>query len=245
MSTRFETSSGLPQYFKSIDGLSKPLTKDEELELAARIQLGDECALNKLVQANLKFVVTLANKFIGMGVPIDDLIQEGNIGMWTAARKFTPDRGVKFITYAQFYIRKALNNALVDQGKVVRLPMNQEYDLYKQRIAGEDVLPQAVAIDKQVSDEDDTTLGDLILRTDFQDPVEMDEKAALVTKMLGLLKPSEREIVELFYGFTGTGEGDDDGLSTAKIAEMVNKTPAEVNRALKVARARMRKEIGA
>jgi len=104
--TRFETSAGLPQYFKSLDGLARPLSKCEEGALADRIQLGDDEALNSLVTANLKFVVTLANKFIGMGLPIDDLIQEGNAGLIEAARKFTSDKDVKFITYAQFWIRK-------------------------------------------------------------------------------------------------------------------------------------------
>lgn len=236
--TRFETSAGLRQFFKSIEDIAKPLSKDEERALAIRIQAGDECAVNSLVQANLKFVVTLANKFIGMGVPIDDLIQEGSIGLYKAARKFSSDRDTKFITFAQFYIRKQLNEAIVNQGKLVKLPMNQEYDLYKRRVAGEEVNTATVQIDKPVGEEDDTTLGDLILRQEFEDPFVADEQAKLVSKMLGLLKPSEREIVELFYGFSGDG----DGYSTKEIAEMVDKTPAEVNRALKVARARMRKE---
>ena len=85
---RFETAKGLPQYFQSLDKVSVPLKKAEELELATRIQAGDEAALNSLVQANLKFVVTLANKFIGMGLSIEDLIQEGNAGLIEAARKF-------------------------------------------------------------------------------------------------------------------------------------------------------------
>ena len=237
--TRFETSTSLRQYFKSIENIANPLSKDEEKALAIRIQAGDECAVNSLVQANLKFVVTLANKFIGMGVPIDDLIQEGSIGLHKAAVKFTADRDTKFITYAQFHIRKQLNEAIVNQGKLVKLPMNQEYDLYKRRVAGEDINTSSVQIDKPVGEEDDTTLGDLILRQDFDDPFEPLEQAAIVAKMLGLLKPTEREIVELFYGFSGDG----DGYSTKEIAEMVDKTPAEVNRALKVARARMRKEI--
>ena len=139
MSKRFETSESLPQYFKDIEGVSSPLTKAEELQLAARIQKGDELALNRLVQANLKFVVTLANKFIGMGLSIDDLIQEGNAGLIEAARRFTPDKDVKFITYAQFWIRKRLNLSLCEYGRTVRLPVNQEYDIYKRKMKGEDI----------------------------------------------------------------------------------------------------------
>ena len=86
MSKRFESSESLPQYFKDIASVAVPLSKAEELQLAARIQRGDERALQQLVQANLKFVVTLANKFIGMGLSIDDLIQEGNAGLIEAAQ---------------------------------------------------------------------------------------------------------------------------------------------------------------
>lgn len=237
MSKRFETTESLPQYFKSIDNVAVPLSKTEELALAARIQAGDELAINQLVTANLKFVVTLANKFIGMGLSIDDLIQEGNIGLIEAARKFTADKDVKFITYAQFWIRKRLNLALCDHGRIVRLPVNQEYDIYKRKMQGEDINLSTVQIDKPVGEDGDNTIGDIMLRTEFQDPFEGDETNRVLTRLLAKLRPTEREIVELFYGLVG------DGLSTKEIAEQVGKTPAEVNRALKVARAQMRKEI--
>lgn len=236
--TRFETSAGLPQYFKSLDGLARPLSKCEEGALADRIQLGDDGALNSLVTANLKFVVTLANKFIGMGLPIDDLIQEGNAGLIEAARKFTSDKDVKFITYAQFWIRKRLNLALCDLGRTVRIPVNQEYDLYKRKMKGEEINLTNVAIDKPVGEDDSaTTIGDLILRTDFVDPFETQERDMILAKLLGKLKVGDRQIVELFYGLVG------DGLSTKEIAELIGKTPAEVNRSLKVSRAQMRKEV--
>lgn len=237
MSKRFETTEGLPQYFKSIESVAKPLSKAEELVLADLIQAGDELALNSLVTANLKFVVTLANKFIGMGLSIDDLIQEGNAGLIEAAQKFTSDKDVKFITYAQFWIRKRLNLALCDHGRIVRLPVNQEYDIYKRRMKGEEINLSNVQIDKPVGEDGDNTLGDIVLRTDFDDPFEMEETNRVLTRLLSKLRPTELEIVQLFYGLVG------DGLSTKEIAEQVGKTPAEVNRALKVARAQMRKEI--
>ena len=237
MSKRFETTEGLPQYFKSIESVAKPLSKAEELVLADRIQAGDELALNSLVTANLKFVVTLANKFIGMGLSIDDLIQEGNAGLIEAAQKFTSNKDVKFITYAQFWIRKRLNLALCDHGRIVRLPVNQEYDIYKRRMKGEEINLSNVQIDKPVGEDGDNTLGDIVLRTDFDDPFEMEETNRVLTRLLSKLRPTELEIVQLFYGLVG------DGLSTKEIAEQVGKTPAEVNRALKVARAQMRKEI--
>lgn len=237
MSKRFETTDGLPQYFKSIESVAKPLSKTEELALADRIQAGDTQALDALVTANLKFVVTLANKFIGMGLPIDDLIQEGNAGLIEAARKFTSDKDVKFITYAQFWIRKRLNLSLCEYGRIVRLPINQEYDIYKRKMKGEEINLSNVQIDKPVGEDGDNTIGDIMLRTDFADPFENDETNRVLTRLLSKLRPTEREIIELFYGLVG------DGLSTKEIAQQVGKTPAEVNHALKVARAQMRKEI--
>ena len=234
---RFETAKGLPQYFQSLDKVSVPLKKAEELELATRIQAGDEAALNSLVQANLKFVVTLANKFIGMGLSIEDLIQEGNAGLIEAARKFTPDKDVKFITYAQFWIRKRLNLALCEYGRTVRLPVNQEYDIYKRKMLGEDVSLSNIALDKPIGEDGDNTLGDLICKTPFADPFESQEEKMMVKQLLSLLKESDRVIVELFYGLVG------DGMSTKDIAVQVGKTPAEVNRALKVARNKMRQSI--
>ena len=238
MSKRFETSESLPQYFKDIEGVSSPLTKAEELQLAARIQKGDDLALNRLVQANLKFVVTLANKFIGMGLSIDDLIQEGNAGLIEAAHRFTPDKDVKFITYAQFWIRKRLNLSLCEYGRTVRLPVNQEYDIYKRKMNGEDINLRNVQLDSPIGEDGDNTLGDIILRQDFVDPFENEDKDALLRKLLASLKDSDREIVELFYGLVG------DGMSTKEVAEAVGKSPVEVNRALKVARAKMRKTVG-
>jgi RNA polymerase primary sigma factor len=237
MSKRFETTDGLPQYFKSIELVAKPLSKTEELALADRIQAGDKQALDALVTANLKFVVTLANKFIGMGLPIDDLIQEGNAGLIEAARKFTSDKDVKFITYAQFWIRKRLNLSLCEYGRIVRLPINQEYDIYKRKMKGEEINLSNVQIDKPVGEDGDNTIGDIMLSTDFADPFENDDTNRVLTRLLSKLRPTEREIIELFYGLVG------DGLSTKEIAQQVGKTPAEVNHALKVARAQMRKEI--
>lgn len=236
--TRFETAEGLPQYFKNLDKLSGPMSKADEKALAIRIQAGDESAINSLVQANLKFVVTLANKFIGMGLPIDDLIQEGNAGLIEAARKFTADKDTKFITYAQFWIRKRLNLALCEYGRTVRIPVNQEYDIYKRKMKGEDINLSNIALDKPIGEDGDNTLGDIMCKTPFADPFEKEEETRILTKLLATLKNSDREIVELFYGLVG------DGMSTKDIADQVGKTPAEVNRSLKVARAKMRKEAG-
>jgi RNA polymerase primary sigma factor len=236
---RFETTAGLPSYFKEIQKDAALLTKEEERALALRIQAGDQRALDRLVTANLKFVVTLSNKFIGMGLPIDDLIQEGNAGLIEAAMKFSPDKDVKFISYAQFWIRKRLNLALCEYGRTVRLPVNQEYDLYKRKMAGESINLHNVELDKPMdsSDDNSTTFGEVLcaVEPDVYVNFEQHERTLTVNALLSKLKDEDRVIVQLFYGLVG------DGLSVKEIAEQTGKTAAEVGRSLKVSRAKMRK----
>jgi RNA polymerase sigma factor (sigma-70 family) len=238
MTKRFETTAGLPNYFREIHREADLLTKEEEKALALRIQAGDQRALDKLVTANLKFVVTLANKFVGLGLPIDDLIQEGNAGLIEAAVKFSAEKDVKFISYAQFWIRKRLNTALCEYGRTVRLPLNQEYDIYKRKMAGEEINLRNVELDRPIdsSDEGSTTIGEVLCSVDPEvfANYEAFEKAQTVKKLLSNLKDDDRHIVELFYGIVG------DGLSVKEIAEQTGKTASEVGRSLKVARAKMR-----
>ena len=236
--SKFETSNNLPLYFKQIDSLAKPLAKAAELELAARIQEGDEAALQALVNANLKFVVTIANKFIGLGLSIDDLIMEGNVGLIEAARRFTPDKDVKFITYAQFWIRKCINGALGEYGRTVRLPMNQEYDIYKRRMAGENINLRNVKLDQPIGEDGENTLGDLILRSDFGCPFEAEDRAKLLSKILATLNQHDRQVVESFYGLD-RGEAR----SAKEVAEELGMELKKVNQTLKLARHKMRKSI--
>jgi len=97
----------------------------DEAELGRRIVQGDEEALHELVEGNLRFVVQVALKYQGHGLPLSDLINEGNIGLMQAARKFDPERGTRFITYAVWWIRQAIMHALATGGRVVRLPVKQ------------------------------------------------------------------------------------------------------------------------
>lgn len=111
-------------YFKEIAN-TKPLSEEQEAELAKRIHDGDEKALDTLVKANLKFVVSIAKKYQHIGLPLIDLINEGNIGLITAARKFDGQQGCKFVSYAVFWIRESILQALAKKGRTIRLPMNQ------------------------------------------------------------------------------------------------------------------------
>ena len=104
------------------------LTRDEELELARKAFRGDIKAQEKLARHNVRFVVSVAKKFQNRGVPLVDLIGEGNLGLMTAARKFDPDRGVKFISYAVWWIRQAVQAAIARHGRPVRVPLNRTAD---------------------------------------------------------------------------------------------------------------------
>ncbi|MDR0787345.1 MAG: RNA polymerase sigma factor RpoD/SigA [Gemmatimonadota bacterium] len=125
-----EDQSSLDQYLKEVSThqLLKPA---EEIELGRRAQVGDEIAVQELVRANLRFVISVAKKYQNRGVSLSDLIQEGNVGLVTAARKFDPEQGVKFISYAVWWIRQAILSALANQGRAVRVPLNRASDLAK------------------------------------------------------------------------------------------------------------------
>ena len=105
------------------------LTQKEEIALARKVRSGDQEAMQELVKRNLRFVISVAKKYQNRGLPLTDLIGEGNVGLLTAARKFDPDQGVKFISYAVWWIRQAILAALARQGRTVRVPLNRTADL--------------------------------------------------------------------------------------------------------------------
>src|SRR5687768_3585294 len=123
-----EEQGALDQYLREVSRHAL-LTPKQEIELGGRARKGDEDAVQDLVRANLRFVISVAKKFQNRGVSLVDLIQEGNVGLVTAARKFDPDQGVKFISYAVWWIRQAILSALANQGRAVRVPLNRASDL--------------------------------------------------------------------------------------------------------------------
>lgn len=120
----------LEVYFKEINRYEL-LSREEEAALAARIHTGDEEALKALVNANLRFVVTVAKRYLHQGLSLADLINEGNIGLLKAADRFDETRGFKFISYAVWWIRQSILQSLLDHSRLVRLPQNQTAQLLK------------------------------------------------------------------------------------------------------------------
>src|SRR6187455_25722 len=121
--TNRETAS-LDKYLQEI-GKVDLITADEEVELAQRIKAGDQRALEKLTKANLRFVVSVAKQYQNQGLTLPDLINEGNLGLIKAAQRFDETRGFKFISYAVWWIRQSILQALAEQSRIVRLPLNK------------------------------------------------------------------------------------------------------------------------
>jgi RNA polymerase primary sigma factor len=113
----------IPGYFARI-GTGKLLNHQEEIDLSKRAKKGDKAARQRLIEKNLKLVVSIAKKSRGHGLPFEDLIQEGNIGLIRAVEKFDPDRGFRFSTYATWWIRQAVQSAVADKGKTIRVPVH-------------------------------------------------------------------------------------------------------------------------
>jgi len=117
-------SKSIDQYLSEVSKLEM-ISAEQEVELAKRIKEGDDAALNKLVKANLRFVISVSKKYQNLGMTLGDLINEGNLGLIKAAQRFDETRGFKFISYAVWWIRQSILQALAEQSRIVKLPLNK------------------------------------------------------------------------------------------------------------------------
>ena len=118
------------------------LTPEEEIELAISVQKGDRSARDRMVRSNLRLVISIAKRYINLGVPLSDLIEEGNIGLLRSVEKFDPTRGFRFSTYAAWWIKQGISRAIIDQGKMIRIPVYMNEEIFKYRKVVEELTHQ-------------------------------------------------------------------------------------------------------
>jgi RNA polymerase primary sigma factor len=145
-----DTPDLIPGYFAHIDK-GKLLTHAEEIDLSKRAKAGDKGARQRLIEKNLRLVVSVAKKYRGMGLPFEDLIQEGNIGLMKAVEKFDPDRGWRFSTYATWWVRQAVQRAVADKGRTIRVPVHRGDKLRKMARAYNELSSE---MEREPADED-------------------------------------------------------------------------------------------
>lgn len=238
----------IQQYFEDIK--NKPqLGKEEENELVDRVKKGDESAIKRLIEGNLKFVITVAKKYKNNGLSLSDLINEGNMGLIEAAKRFNPDMGYRFISYAVWWIRQSIMQSLNDNSRTIRYPNSlinkvnkvkkelnisdiSELEEYENEIGVE--LPTCVFYDDAV-DEDDNEYSDFNIE-DEEEEIKVKESAkednndmrTELQKTMEILDQRERDIIEKYYGINRDDEttktleelGEEHGLTKERVRQL-------------------------
>ena len=226
-------SASLDKYLQEI-GREDLITVEEEVELAQAIKRGDRRALEKLTRANLRFVVSVAKQYQNQGLSLPDLINEGNLGLIKAAEKFDETRGFKFISYAVWWIRQSILQALAEQSRIVRLPLNQVGSLNKISKAFskfEQENERRPSVDAPFVEGEDNSLLDVLVNDDapIADRSLMNESLAKeIDRALATLTERECEIIKMFFGI-GCQEmtleeiGDKFGLTRERVRQIKEK----------------------
>lgn len=227
----YDSDDSVSKYFKDVRK-SVILTPKEELELAIKIQNGDEKAKERLVNANLKFVVSIAKEYQGQGLDLSDLISEGNYGLIKAATRFDHKRGFRFISYAVWWVKQSIMQSLNDNARVVRLPanvinklskLNKDLSRFENLNQREPVTGEMLSYDSDGSslssfqrasslnfmiNEDGDEMADMIVSDDIDvDEVEINQKVKIeLNKTLLVLDDRERMIIESYFGINTESE---------------------------------------
>ena len=221
----FDNDDSISKYFKDVRK-SKLLTYPEEIELAKRIKEGDIRATNKLVESNLKFVVSIAKDYQGQGLPLSDLINEGNYGLIKAASKFDHTKGFRFISYAVWWVRQSIIQSLNDNARIVRLPANVinkisylnkeiakfEYANEREPVFGEILdkdkdtasmltFPKCASLNDVINEEGDELIELIPSDVESEDRLIIDERIKnQINKTLEILDEREKSIIECYFG---------------------------------------------
>lgn len=223
--TGTDGSDTITKYFKEVRK-SKLLTPEKEVELAIRIQNGDEVASKELIEANLKFVISVAKDYQGQGILFSDLISEGNVGLIKAAKKFDHTKGFRFISYAVYWIKQSIIQSLNDNGRMIRLPVNvigkmshlkkqmDKFELENERLPyineemsegdffDEIILPSCTSLNNVMNEEGDEFIefvGDEFVSDTILE-LDNDKLSAAIERTLNILEPREREIIGYYFG---------------------------------------------
>jgi len=241
------TDESISRYLKDVRKINM-LTPEEEVALAIKVQEGDKVATEKLVTANLRFVISVAKEYQGQGLPLSDLIAEGNVGLIKGAMKFDPSRGFRFISYAVWWVKQSIIQSLNDNARTVRLPVNVTNNMSKlkkemskfeqengRKASDADMdlkilnQPSCSSLNDAINEDGDEMI-DIIEDNMFESPDESFEKPNDMLKSelentLSILSERERTIIELYFGLNGTPLtleeiGEDYGLTKERIRQI-------------------------
>lgn len=218
-------------YFKQIRNY-EVLSQEREKELIVKIKQGDKNSIDTLIRHNLKLVITIANKYKGLGVEIEDLVSEGNIGLCEAAKFYKEAKGVKFSSYAAWWIRAYIFGC-ISNNRNVRLPKNIINQMKK--VTGSYEMEKTVRISDIVSDEDDMPGIKLPTRPEIETVIDQEHYVYLVTKACKGLSDRDKEIILYHYGV-----GKEYQISKDDLADKFGITRIRVNQIIKSTLSRMR-----
>lgn len=244
------SEESISKYLKDVRKLTM-LTPEQEIELAKRIQLNDSKALEELVNSNLRFVISIAKQYQNQGLPLSDLIAEGNLGLIKAAQRFDHTKGFRFISYAVWWVKQSIIQSLNDNARTVRLPVNitnnisklkkemasfEQENCRKPEMGEMDLSilnqPHCMSLNETINEDGDEML-DIIQDNTFESPDESFQKEsdllkAELEKALSALSVREKNIIELYFGLNGTALtleeiGDEYGLTKERIRQVKEK----------------------
>ncbi len=236
-----DSDTGIKIYLREI-GQIPLLTPEQEIDLAAKIKKGDREARALMIRSNLRLVVKIAHDYANLGLPLLDLISEGNIGLMKAVERFDPAKGGKLSTYAAWWIKQSIKRALANQSKTIRLPVHLVDKISKmRRVSLQMVSIRPASLDAPISDDDSTEFGEIVGDEEAQTPFELLRDKNLrneVGGLLDVLDDREKKIIFQRFGLDGgkpkTLEevGKKFGVTRERIRQLQNIALSKLRRAL-------------